>query len=412
MRSKVTLRPVRGHPRYSWRVCYPEMQPDGSSARRQSFFTDKKSGMAFVAKKEAQLANFGIKHADISDGERAAVVHFRQWASTRGDAPSLLDLIRAGIVRAEENRPRLTVAQVIVERRNRITVKQRSARHDKDTRLRLEKFEAVFGTRQIADITSGMVEEWLHGLKLSPVSMGNYRRALNAIFAHALKRRAIAANPIGEVDIPEAESAIPTKLSPKELELLLHAARPEIRPSLAIQAFAGVRRAEMERLDWRNVDLAEDHIRVDAAIAKTSSRRIIPIPPVLAQWLALDAQKEGKIAPTPQIYRDRLEAAWRAAEMASWPSNCLRHSAATYLLAREENAERVALWLGNSPRMLKRHYDALATKAEAEKWFAVTPDSARFHGNTPIGGNGNEGIPLETRLETKGKTRKRAGNGA
>lgn len=107
MRSLVSVRPVR-HPRYPWRVNYPETLADGEKVRRQSFFTDRRSAGAFAAVKETELANHGARNSEITDSERRAVVHFRQWSASRPDAPSLLDLIREGIARAGENRPRLT----------------------------------------------------------------------------------------------------------------------------------------------------------------------------------------------------------------------------------------------------------------------------------------------------------------
>jgi hypothetical protein len=40
------------------------------------------------------------------------------------------------------------------------------------------------------------------------------------------------------------------------------------------------------------------------------------------------------------------------------------------------NENLTAAEAGNSPQMLHQHYRALATRAEAEKWFAVKPSKS------------------------------------
>ena len=62
-------------------------------------------------------------------------------------------------------------------------------------------------------------------------------------------------------------------------------------PFLAIGAFAGLRSAEIQRLDW--ADLKESFIEVTAGNAKTRSRRLVPIQPNLAKWLAIYRQDSG-----------------------------------------------------------------------------------------------------------------------
>ena len=49
--------------------------------------------------------------------------------------------------------------------------------------------------------------------------------------------------------------------------------------------FAGLRSAEIERLDWAKVDLENGYVTVDASIAKTNSRRLVPIVPNLKPFL-------------------------------------------------------------------------------------------------------------------------------
>jgi integrase len=82
--------------------------------------------------------------------------------------------------------------------------------------------------------------------------------------------------------------------TPEQFAKILHAAPPSLIPILAIGGFAGMRKAEMDRLDWNAVDLERKMIEVRAGQAKTASRRIIPISDNLLGWLKL---APGEFAP-------------------------------------------------------------------------------------------------------------------
>jgi hypothetical protein len=54
----------------------------------------------------------------------------------------------------------------------------------------------------------------------------------------------------------------------------------------------------------------------------------------------------------------------------------LRHSFCSYHYVLNANENLTAAQAGNSPAMIHAHYKGLATRAEAEKWFAVQPAKA------------------------------------
>jgi hypothetical protein len=56
-----------------------------------------------------------------------------------------------------------------------------------------------------------------------------------------------------------------------------------------------------------------------------------------------------------------------------WPDNALRHSAISYRLAKTSDLALVATQAGNSPSMVKKHYDAVVEKDAAEAWFSIRP---------------------------------------
>ena len=76
---------------------------------------------------------------------------------------------------------------------------------------------------------------------------------------------------------------------------LLENADPALIPFLSIGAFAGLRHAELQRLDWSEVRLDDGFIEVKASKAKTASRRLVPIPDNFRLWLKDHAKAGGPV---------------------------------------------------------------------------------------------------------------------
>ena len=160
-----------------------------------------------------------------------------------------------------------------------------------------------------------------------------------------------------------------------ELTDLLNAAAtraPEVVPMLAIGAFAGVREAEIKRLNWSEVDQRRGHIEIKSSKAKSARRRIVEIRPNLCEWLRPYAELTGSVVPVNP--RKKLDLVRKAAGLARWPQNGLRHSFASYRLAATHDAPRVASELGHtSPKMLYSTYRELVLPEEAKRYWLISP---------------------------------------
>src|SRR5262249_2227114 len=140
----------------------------------------------------------------------------------------------------------------------------------------------------------------------------------------------------------------------------------------AIGAFAGLRDAEIKRLDWSEVRLPRGHIEMKAAKAKSARRRIVPIQPNLGAWLRAYSGMTGRVVPPGA--RRKLDRARKTAGLAQWPTNGLRHSFASYRLAAIHDAPRVAAELGHtSPQMLYSTYREVVLPEEAERYWKIAP---------------------------------------
>jgi integrase len=196
------------------------------------------------------------------------------------------------------------------------------------------------------------------------------------MFSYAERRRVIDSNPILRTAQPKLIDKAPEIFSVDELAALLNAAATrasEVVPMLAIGAFAGVREAEIKRLNWSEVDQRRGHIEIKSSKAKSARRRLIEIQPNLAQWLQPYSGITGAVVPVNS--RKKLALVRKAAELTRWPQNGLRHSFASYRLAAIHDAPRVASELGHtSPKMLYSTYRELVLPEEAERYWKLVPD--------------------------------------
>jgi integrase len=274
-------------------------------------------------------------------------------------------------------RCKVTVAQLAAEL---IEAKRRDGRSEiylRDLRNLLAIFSRDFGNRSIAGITVEELDNWLRALPGSPKTRTNFRTNVGVLFSYATRRRMLDFNPVLHTAKPKLPDNLPEIFTVDELRALLEAANrgaPDVVPMLTIGAFAGFRDAEIKRLDGSEVDLARGHIEVKAAKAKSARRRIVPIQPNLAAWLRPYCSVTGRVV--PEGYRSSLDRVRKAAGLAHWPNNGLRHSYASYRLAAIHDAPRVASELGHtSPQMLYSTYRELVLPEEAERYWKLVPES-------------------------------------
>jgi integrase len=243
-----------------------------------------------------------------------------------------------------------------------------------DLRYRCGAFARRFH-RPIAHVTADEVRVFLDGLKLSARSHNNFLRSLRTMFEFAKSRGWLPKDhdELDGIGLKKDRSGAIAIYSPAELVKLFAAAPAVFVPALAIGAFAGLRSAEIERLEWSEVHLAEKFIEVTAGKSKTASRRLAQVPDNLAAWLAPHARRGGKVWPHGHCYFYDLQSEVAEKAGVRWKHNAMRHSFISYRLAQIQNVNQVALEAGNSPQMIFQHYRELVRPADAVKWFAIEP---------------------------------------
>ncbi len=139
-------------------------------------------------------------------------------------------------------------------------------------------------------VTTRDLQAWFDGMDAAPRTVRNFRSHASTLFQFAEARGYIAKgdNPVTGTEQIKSKNASPIEIySPKEIRKLLAAAPGDFQPIIAIQAFAGLRSAEVMRLQWQDVKLERGHIEITAGNAKTARRQKIEGETVktnLMQW--------------------------------------------------------------------------------------------------------------------------------
>ena len=332
------------------------------------------------------------KHEGAGNASAARLVDIvRDYAAARETLPqgvTLAEIAQFYKQKRPANMPRKTVAEAVAE----FIADRRSAGcspvHVHDLEVRLGQFSNAF-VLPINAVSAPLVQQWIYGAKnqktkqpTAPRTKENMLRQITSLFNFARRQKYVPAElalELSEISTPRKQHAPIGIYAPDEMRAMLAAADAAIIPALAIAAFAGLRLAEVSRLDWREVRLSEKLIVVGAENAKTAARRLVPISDNLAAWLSPHAKPFGPLNPCEEQLEnvgnalgDRFERAAARAKV-TWKRNGFRHSYISYRVATLKDVPAVALECGNSPQIIFSNYRALATDAEAKAWFSILP---------------------------------------
>lgn len=255
-----------------------------------------------------------------------------------------------------------------VKERRTETGRPASAVYLKHLRVRLNKVRAAFAVN-IGSITTADLQSWFDSMRVAPETLRSMHKAVHTLMSFAESRGYIhkGSNPMrGTEPVRGGTVGAIGIITVDEMKRLLATAPAGLVPFLAIGAFAGLRVSEIERIEWKDIDLDGGWIVVAADRAKTAQRRLVPIQPNLSAWLNLHKGK-GPVA-DPLEKRNMLEK-WGE----RWPMNGLRHSYISYRLACVQDVGKVALEAGNSPTKIFSNYRELVKPDAGAAWFDIHP---------------------------------------
>jgi integrase len=242
---------------------------------------------------------------------------------------------------------------------------------------RITDFIRSVKAKHVADIETAEVTAFLSQKAVKdsvcPTTVLRYREALHAFLTHAKRLGYVRENPVSAVPRPRIPDRDPRFLSLDQIdELLAKLERHTLRPIAATFVYAGLRRSELCWLTWDDLDLRSDPpvLRVRAKsvagqawMPKTKRNRTVPVSPKLRAILS-ELPRNGSpwVFPSPEGKRwdpDNLSARFRdllKAKALPWNFLDFRHTFGSQLARKGVSLLKIALLMGNSPEIARRHY--------------------------------------------------------
>lgn len=354
-----------------WMVTTPkDLSPDGKRHRR--FFGDDKDEAAAFAntlndKRNGSVAWFLTLPATAQSAIHTAA---QEMGARVEDLPKAAALYMARQIDTSK-----TVAMAVDEclaKREDLDVADSSYASLKST---LKLFEKEFGKRAVASITVDDVEKWMRARTVSggkregqPIlksTRRGYVTNLRTLFNFAVERRYCHESPAapvarpGHTDMPREIFTVDEAVA--ALNWLLQNDPKFLRVNV-MTLFAGIRPDESRWI--KDKHFRDGDIVVEGETGKDNRRRVVEANDTLRAWLALGGESE------PRNY-DRREARFHKV-IQPWPHDGLRHSFVSYRIPIA-GIKTTAREAAHSEDTLKRHYLALVTRAEAERFWTILP---------------------------------------
>ena len=408
----VTERPLAGGGS-AWVVNWHELKPGGGRTFKRRQFSDRAALHDWLKtektrrNRNAELARRSEQRGDavawwvrLSPPDRAALMRaVEAMLEAGGRLDGMVEAVRL-YSQAHLTGAKKTVAEVVAEHLARL---EKTKRHLTvvDRRSRLLTFGRQYGNTLAATVTPAEVEDWVLSANTQP-SRAARRRAVNALFAFAVRRGYLSENPVARVEkIASRSPDSVAVLSPGEVEAVLRAAQklePRMVPFFAIGIFAGLRpQNELRRLDWSNVNLEPGgKIKVVRSTSKTDRTRYVPIADNLRTWLRAvpAAERTGAIPYSRRAVRRVLKAARVDAKgrpvgfgveagkivykeaakprAVRWSHDVMRHTFCTFRQALIQNIHQLCEEAGNTPHVARAHYlEPRESDAEVQAFWSI-----------------------------------------
>ena len=245
----------------------------------------------------------------------------------------------------------------------------------------LNMLSEKYGAVRPQDLEAVEVRRWVDRLPLKTRGRFNVFAVCRDFFNSPTMRSIVRDNPFSDAPPKKDKGARLEILTPAQMRKLMAAEWPEwFRVWLVAGGFAGLRTREIfavsfSAFDW---DYEEITIRTEDSKQGWAARpRNITIQPAFkrhmpaGEGLLVEGWSKKKWDPLAKE-ACRLIGVEPVAGKLHWPTNCLRHSFASYHLAQFRDAAKTAFEMGHeSPKLLYQTYGNCVTRREAEQWWAV-----------------------------------------
>jgi integrase len=298
----------------------------------------------------------------------------------------------------------------------------RTEGHINDYQFKCEKLTSLYSGQSVSTFTRDNAYNWVFSKKgeptpwptrkVSKTTRNKERTFLRSFFKFCKGRKWIPENPVDEsIPSPGNTELVVEAFSIPQVKRLIEAAlsiEPEVAvPYFALGLFAAIRPDETRKLDWSDFrwkDKGPSSVIINAKGAKKNQRRVVELPETCVAWIKPYAKDSGPLVPYKgkndfRVVFDtvRARAGFRIdpkhvknadPELAKicyrkdrnldeYIHDGLRHTGITYRLEATGDINRVSLWAGNSPNVIRKHYKDIVVDGDEQvkQFYGIQPET-------------------------------------
>jgi site-specific recombinase XerD len=322
----------------------------------------------------------------------AACFRFAEMVKITGSADVLLSAARLWRERGPDKpltpKPvKAATDEFLAQQKGRV-----SAQRHRTTSNYLDAFTKAFAGRNLHEIEAVEIDDLTRAREWSKKTRNEVLNCLSLMFkwaiAHHYARENPASNEVLKRErLPASDICI---FSPQEARKIMLAIKDELKPFMALWLWSGLRKTEIARLSWEQVNqgLASGSIFIQSSATKTRQCRAVPIGENVRQWLARYGKASGLVLPFQWQTQDELDQTYRLNDVTQyvrrkaqvdWKANAPRHSFCTYRIKLTGDPAGVADEMGTSMAKIEKHYRNRSTGVTletAKEWFSIVPGAA------------------------------------
>lgn len=342
------------------------------TGKRRRNFTTKEKALEFARQIAARVEKSGLDSINIITDPR-----IKSWTTQAAIYNRTLEeVFNLGLqvcAKAEETKISPYMAELLtlwVDDRATDKLEPIRPRSLKGIKSYANIFKNDFGMVKMSDITQSTVEDYLSRKNVSNTTRKNLKNYLGQFFRWTIRKHYHNANPVANIVVKVQQGQPQFFTVPQCEEIMELVSKEEHRPIanyFALCLFAGIRPEEAERMTFANINFDTNEIHIPAEISKTKKSRLFTINTTLLAWL----NHNKDIRPLIPANVKKMKSAIFNGLSFPWLQDGLRHSFATYHYAQYHSLEELRHIMGNSARILERHYKGVIPAAEVEKFWSI-----------------------------------------
>lgn len=341
-----------------------------SGYRKREYYATEKLANDAMRDRKVMEREGGKMALELTPADRLEFITAKEIATSLGTTV-------IGMALAYKANPRTTAPKRLADAISECVESKRSTGkrivYVKAIRRALENFGRQNPNAMVSSIGREEVEKWIRGGDPALATMRSRLINVQTLFNFCIKRKWLVENPVKEVEPIMADTRPPGIHTPENTRALLAcclANDPSVIGYIAPILFGGMRPIESANLEAHQI--RDGLVEVTPEKSKTRRRRLVPINPTLAAWLAVAGVRYGMDANCIRLVKIRKLLSREAPF--PWPHDVLRHSFCSYGLPKY-GASKIAEWAGHSEQILFAHYRERVRPDDVERYWALRPEN-------------------------------------